>query len=86
MESYTHLTSLEDKVKTSEEQVQSLDEQIKELNEKLSAAQSEVTTKEDLVKKHAAVAEEAVSGIIHYPNLFFFKDEIVKQDSDCDHH
>lgn len=33
------------------------------LNEKLSSAQSEMTTKENLVKQHAKVAEEAVSGI-----------------------
>ncbi|KAK9269899.1 hypothetical protein L1049_025472 [Liquidambar formosana] len=69
VESYSHLTGLEeqvktyeDQVKTYEDQVQSLEDQINELNEKLSAAQSEMTTKENLVKQHAKVAEEAVSG------------------------
>ncbi|KAG6776556.1 hypothetical protein POTOM_020074 [Populus tomentosa] len=61
-ESYTHLTSLEDQVKTYEEQVQTLEGEIKDLNEKLSATHSEMTTKENLVKQHAKVAEEAVSG------------------------
>ncbi|KAF5740837.1 filament-like plant protein 4 [Tripterygium wilfordii] len=62
VESYTHLTGLEDQVKTYEEHVQSLEGQIQELDEKLSAAHSEMTTKESLVKQHAKVAEEAVSG------------------------
>ncbi|XP_015575209.2 filament-like plant protein 4 isoform X1 [Ricinus communis] len=62
VESYTHLTGLEDQVKTYEQQVQTLEDQINELNEKLSAANSEMTTKENLVKQHAKVAEEAVSG------------------------
>ncbi|KAJ6731037.1 FILAMENT-LIKE PLANT PROTEIN 4 [Salix viminalis] len=62
VESYTHLTGLEDQVKTYEEQVETLEDQIKDLNEKLSAAHSELTTKENLVKQHAKVAEEAVSG------------------------
>ncbi|KAF7817634.1 Filament-like plant protein 4 [Senna tora] len=62
VESYSHLTSLEDQVKTYEEKVQTLEDEINELNEKLSAANSEMTTKESLVKQHAKVAEEAVSG------------------------
>ncbi|KAJ7957852.1 Filament-like plant protein 4 [Quillaja saponaria] len=62
VESYSHLTGLEDQVKIYEEQVQTQQDQVKELNEKLSAAQSEMTTKEDLVKQHAKVAEDAVSG------------------------
>ncbi|KAJ7966850.1 Filament-like plant protein 4 [Quillaja saponaria] len=62
VESYSHLTGLEDQVKTYEEQVQTQEDQIKELNEKLSEANSEMTTKENLVKQHAKVAEEAVSG------------------------
>lgn len=49
LESYTHLSGLEDQVKI--------------LNEKLMSAQSELSTKDDLVKQHAKVAEEAVSGI-----------------------
>ncbi|XP_020203771.1 filament-like plant protein 4 isoform X2 [Cajanus cajan] len=62
VESYSHLTGLEDQVKTYEEKVQTLEDEIKELNEKLSAANSEINTKESLVKQHAKVAEEAVSG------------------------
>ncbi|CAI9763782.1 unnamed protein product [Fraxinus pennsylvanica] len=69
MESYAHLTGLEDQVKSYDEQVKSYDEQVKilegeiqDLNEKLSAAHSEMTDKENLVKQHAKVAEEAVSG------------------------
>lgn len=54
-ETYAHLTE-------SEEQVKVLDENMKILNEKLSASQSEITTKDALVKQHAKVAEEAVSG------------------------
>ena len=64
VESYTHLTSLEDQVKTYEEQFQTLEDQIKELDEKLSEANSEMTTKDNLVKQHAKVAEEAVSGMM----------------------
>lgn len=62
MESYSHLTGLEDQVKSYEEQVQTLEDEVKELNEKLSEANSEMTDKENLVKQHAKVAEEAVSG------------------------
>eukprot|EP00268_Persea_americana_P038600 TRINITY_DN38204_c0_g1_i1.p1 TRINITY_DN38204_c0_g1~~TRINITY_DN38204_c0_g1_i1.p1 ORF type:complete len:1081 (+),score=268.41 TRINITY_DN38204_c0_g1_i1:75-3317(+) len=47
-ESYAHLTELECQVKI--------------LNENLSSAQSEMITKDNLVKQHAKVAEEAVSG------------------------
>ncbi|XP_050230372.1 filament-like plant protein 4 [Mercurialis annua] len=62
VESYTHLTGLEDQVKNYEQQVESLEDEIKELNENLSAANSEMITKDNLVKQHAKVAEEAVSG------------------------
>ncbi|CAN0872163.1 Filament-like plant protein 4 [Linum grandiflorum] len=62
VESYTHLSGLEDQVKLYEEQVQSLDDEISSLNEKLSAAEEEMTTKDNLVKQHAKVAEEAVCG------------------------
>lgn len=63
VESYSHLTGLEDQVKTYEEQVQMLEDQIQDSNEKLSAAQAEITTKDNLVKQHNKVAEEAVSGV-----------------------
>ena len=71
VEQYSHLNGLEDQVKnyegqvkTYEEQVQTLEDEIKDLNDKLSAADTEMTTKESLVKQHAKVAEEAVSGMI----------------------
>ncbi|OEL27600.1 Filament-like plant protein 4, partial [Dichanthelium oligosanthes] len=54
-ETYAHLTE-------SEEKVRVLEENVNVLNEQLSAAQSEITTKDALVKQHAKVAEEAVSG------------------------
>ncbi|GAB2228444.1 hypothetical protein Droror1_Dr00010283 [Drosera rotundifolia] len=69
VESYSHLTGLEDQVKNYEEQVEAyedqiktLEEQVDELNEKLASAHSEMTNKDELVKQHAKVAEEAVSG------------------------
>ncbi|KAL0323180.1 UNVERIFIED_CONTAM: Filament-like plant protein 4 [Sesamum angustifolium] len=49
VESYTHLTGLEDQVKSYEEQVQTLEDEVKELNEKLSEAHSEITNKENLM-------------------------------------
>lgn len=51
-ETYAHLTEIE--------------AQEKVLNEKLSAAQSEITTKDNLVKQHARVAEEAIAGILFF--------------------
>ncbi|KAL5231049.1 hypothetical protein ABZP36_029825 [Zizania latifolia] len=54
-ERYTNLTE-------SEEQVKLLCDKVNSLNEKLSAAQSDITAKDSLVKQHAKVAEEAVSG------------------------
>ncbi|KAJ7944178.1 Filament-like plant protein [Quillaja saponaria] len=48
MESYTHMSGLED--------------QVKDLEEKLFTAHSEINTKDNLVQQHAKVAEEAVSG------------------------
>lgn len=66
VEQYAHLSGLEDQVKTYEDQMKTLDDQISELNEKLSAAQSEMTNKDNLVKQHAKVAEEAVSGMMKY--------------------
>ncbi|XP_073315219.1 filament-like plant protein 4 isoform X2 [Primulina huaijiensis] len=62
IESYTHLTGLEDQVKSLEGEVEVLDNEVKELNEKLSDAHTEITDKENLVKQHVKVAEEAVSG------------------------
>ncbi|PIA57250.1 hypothetical protein AQUCO_00600173v1 [Aquilegia coerulea] len=62
VESYAHLTGLEDEVKTLNDQVNTLNEEVDVLNEKLSSAQSEMTNKENIVKQHAKVAEEAVSG------------------------
>ena len=64
MESYSHLTGLEDQVNAYEDQVKTLEDEVEELNEKLSAAHTEMTNKENLVKQHTKVAEEAVSGVI----------------------
>lgn len=77
IESYNHLSGLENQVKIYEEQakvyeeqakayenqVKTMEDEINELNEKVSTANSEITTKEELVKQHAKVAEEAVSGM-----------------------
>jgi TolA-binding protein len=54
-ERYSNLIELE-------EQIEILNAKIKVLNEKVSAAQSEMNNKDALVKQHAKVAEEAVSG------------------------
>ena len=64
MEQYAHLNGLEDQVKTYEDQVKTLEDHIIELDEKLTAANTEMTNKDNLVKQHAKVAEEAVSGMI----------------------
>lgn len=94
VESYSHLTGLEDQVKSYEDQMKSyedqvksydeqvkryedqqlvyedqiknLEDEVKELNEQLSEAHSEMTTKENLVKQHAKVAEEAVCGMFMF--------------------
>ncbi|CAA7035741.1 unnamed protein product [Microthlaspi erraticum] len=55
MDSYTHMSKMEDQVKLFESEV-------KDLQEKLSLAHSEIKTKESLILQHAKVAEEAVSG------------------------
>ncbi|KAE8656439.1 Filament-like plant protein 4 [Hibiscus syriacus] len=62
VESYSSLTGLENQVITYDEQVRALENEINDLKEKLSAANSEITAKEDLVKQHTKVAGEAVSG------------------------
>ena len=64
VDTYSYLTGLEDQVKSYEEQVGTLEEEIKELNEKFAAANTEMANKENLVKQHAKVAEEAVSGLL----------------------
>ncbi|KAJ6819141.1 filament-like plant protein 4 [Iris pallida] len=48
VETYDHLIKLEEKVKV--------------LNEKLASSQSEITAKDDIVKQHAKVAEDAIAG------------------------
>lgn len=55
MDSYTHMSRMEDQVKSFEGEV-------KDLKEKLTLAHSEIKTKESLILQHAKVAEEAVSG------------------------
>ncbi|GAA0155163.1 hypothetical protein LIER_12949 [Lithospermum erythrorhizon] len=62
VESYSHLTGLEDQVKSYEDQMKTFEEEVNELNEKLSDSQTEITNKGNMVKQHAKVAEEAVSG------------------------
>jgi hypothetical protein len=51
----------------NKEKEQELNETVKSLTERLSAALSTIIAKEELVKQHAKVAEEAVAGkfIIH---------------------
>lgn len=49
-----------------------VNDSFKSLTEKLSAALVNVGAKEDLVKQHAKVAEEAVAGTIGIYYLFFF--------------
>lgn len=55
MESYTHMSGLED-------QVVNLEDQVKALESKLSAAYSQLNNKDNIIKQHAKVAEEAVLG------------------------
>ncbi|KAJ6829833.1 filament-like plant protein 4 [Iris pallida] len=69
IESYEQLTELEGQVKDSNAKISELNTKISGLNakisdlsDKLSSAQSEMTTKDNLVKQHVKVAEEAVSG------------------------
>lgn len=55
LDSYTHLTGLEDEVKKWQIQA-------KDLEKQLSAAKLEIIAKENLATQHSKVAEEAVSG------------------------
>ncbi|XP_076885681.1 filament-like plant protein 4 [Bidens hawaiensis] len=52
----------EDQQLVYEDQIKTLEDEVKDLNEQLSEAHTELTTKENLVKQHAKVAEDAVSG------------------------
>ncbi|XP_047311545.1 filament-like plant protein 4 [Impatiens glandulifera] len=62
VDSYKHLTGLEEQVCTLKNEVKELQNQLKDSHEKLYAANLELVAKEDLANKHAKVAEEAVSG------------------------
>ncbi|GMI67302.1 Trichome Cell Shape 1 [Hibiscus trionum] len=62
MESYVHLTGLEDEVSKLKDQVKSCEDEVKDLKGKLSEAHSEIKSKDALIRQHAKVAEEAVSG------------------------
>ncbi|KAI9165631.1 hypothetical protein LWI28_017752 [Acer negundo] len=62
LDSYTHLSGLEDQVKTLKDQVKLLEGEETHLKGKLSAALSEINSKDNLVQQHAKVAEDAVSG------------------------
>lgn len=63
MESYVHLTGLEDEVKKLKDQVRLCEDEVKDLKGKLSEAHSEIKSKDGLISQHAKVAEEAVSGM-----------------------
>jgi len=65
MDSYTHMSRMEDQVKLFEVQV-------KDLKEKLTLAHSEINTKESLILQHAKVAEEAVSGKMLFQHFCLF--------------
>ncbi|KAL4353874.1 hypothetical protein GQ457_06G036060 [Hibiscus cannabinus] len=62
MESYVHLTGLEDEVNKLKDQVKLCEDEVKDLKGKLSVAHSEIKSKDALISQHAKVAEEAVSG------------------------
>ncbi|KAG4118870.1 hypothetical protein ERO13_D11G045000v2 [Gossypium hirsutum] len=62
MESYVHLTGLEDEVKKLKDQVRLCEDEVKNLKGKLSEADTEIKSKDGLISQHAKVAEEAVSG------------------------
>jgi len=66
MESYARMSGLDD-------QVVNMESQVKDLESKLSAAYSELDNKENLVKQHAKVAEEAVSGSTYCMNVHKLK-------------
>lgn len=55
VQKYEHLNALSG-------QVEVLNENLSDMKEKLSSAQADMITKDDLVKQHAKVAEEAISG------------------------
>ncbi|KAK9136227.1 hypothetical protein Syun_015557 [Stephania yunnanensis] len=55
MESYTRFTEMEAQVKT-------LNNEVSTLSEKLASAHTEITTKDNLVKQQAKVAEDAIIG------------------------
>ncbi|TXG59776.1 hypothetical protein EZV62_014349 [Acer yangbiense] len=62
LDSYTHLSGLEDQVRTLKDQVKLLEGEETHLKGKLSAALSEINSKDNLVQQHAKVTEDAVSG------------------------
>ena len=63
MESYIHLTGLEDEVNKLTDQVKLYEDEVMDLEGKLSSAHSEINAKDGLISQHAKVAEEAVSGM-----------------------
>jgi len=64
---------VQDSVKSLNEKVSpkirddDVQDSMKSLNEKLSAALLTISAKEDLVKQHTRVAEEAVAGTLFFP-------------------
>ncbi|WMV26663.1 hypothetical protein MTR67_020048 [Solanum verrucosum] len=63
VESYSHLTGLEDQVKSLEEQVNGLEGEVKDLDEKLSAVQLEMTNKENLAESEAATLKNYLESV-----------------------
>lgn len=67
---YTNQNSPLPEVTSKAEPVdEELNDDVKSLTEKLSAALLNISAKEDLVKQHAKVTEEAVSGIRYFLHL-----------------
>ncbi|KAH0683430.1 hypothetical protein KY289_021182 [Solanum tuberosum] len=63
VESYSLLTGLEDQVTSLEEQVNGLEDEVKDLDEKLSAAQLEMTNKENLAESEAATLKNYLESV-----------------------
>ncbi|KAF6144072.1 hypothetical protein GIB67_007533 [Kingdonia uniflora] len=62
VETYAHMTELEDEVKALNDQIKSLNEDVNMMSEELASANTEMISKDAHVKQHAKVAEDAVSG------------------------
>lgn len=68
----THSTQSPEVTSKAASNDEEVSENVKALTDKLSSALLNVSAKEDLVKQHAKVAEEAVSGItFSYPVAYY---------------